>query len=233
MANAKEIREEVAAIFATKWDQRAGQVVPDSNGVKLGNDAVNLNATVLYADLADSTELVNGYKAFFAAEVYKSYLLTACRIIRDEGGEITAFDGDRVMAVFLGESKNSEASRVALRINWAVRNLINPAIRAKYPQTSFEVRQGVGIDTSSLFVAKTGIRGSNDLVWVGRAANYAAKLSVLRYGNYSSFITEDVFNLLSEKSKFGGTPRRPMWEKLTWSETGLTIYGSTWWWEIS
>ena len=34
---------------------------------------------------------------------------------------------------------------------------------------------GLGIDTSKLFVARTGIRKSNDLVWVGRAANYAAK----------------------------------------------------------
>lgn len=232
MASSKEIQEEVSAIFTTKWKERDGQVVPDSDSIKLGNDAVNIDATILYADLAESTDLVNNFKAFFAAEVYKAYLVTACRIIRGEGGEITAFDGDRVMAVFHGSSKNSDAARAALKINWAVQKIINPTIKAKYPMTTFEVRQAVGIDTSPLFVAKTGIRGSNDLVWVGRAANYAAKLSSYRNGAYRTFITGDIFGRLNDNSKYGGNPKRLMWDKLMWSETGITIYGSTWWWEM-
>src|ERR1700685_1091444 len=106
MATAKEIRDEVTEIFATNWKMRDGEVVPAADAVKLDNDAVKLEGTVLYADLADSTKLVNNYKPHFAAEIYKTYLVTACRIIRDRGGEITAFDGDRVMAVFIGDSKN-------------------------------------------------------------------------------------------------------------------------------
>jgi len=87
---------------------------------------------VLYADLAESTNLVDAHKAWFAAEVYKSYLHCASKIIRDEGGIITAFDGDRVMAVFIGDLKNTSAARSALKINHAVVNIINPAIKAKF-----------------------------------------------------------------------------------------------------
>jgi len=232
MTTANEIREEVAAIFATRWQDREGQVVPDSANVKLGNDSVQLDGTVLYADLADSTSLVNNYKHHFAAEIYKAYLVTACRIIHNHDGEITAFDGDRVMAVFLGTSKNSDAARSALNINWAVKKVINPAIKVQYPDTSFELHQSVGIDTSALTVARTGIRGSNDLVWVGRAANYAAKLCGVRQDGYSSFITEDVFKKLNEGSKYGGNPRRSMWNKLMWAEMGVTIYGSSWTWGL-
>jgi class 3 adenylate cyclase len=232
MATEKEIRAEVAQIFKAQWQSRDGQVVPDSPDLQLGNDAVQLQGTVLYADLADSTNLVNGYKNHFAAEVYKAYLITAVRIIRNHSGEITAFDGDRVMAVFTGDSKNSSAAKSALKINWAVRNVINPAIKAQYPDTSFEVQQAVGIDTSSLWVARTGIRGSNDLVWVGRAANYAAKLCGVRQDGYSSLITEDVFKKLSDDVKNGGNPRKLMWEKLMWAEMGISIYGSKWTWGI-
>jgi len=231
MATAKEIRAEVAAILATRWQIRDGLVVPESANVKLGNDAVKIQGTVLYADLADSTDLVNTYKEHFAAEVYKTYLITACRIIRHYGGEVTAFDGDRVMAVYLGKSKNSNAARSALTINWAVQEVINPAIKAQYPQTSFELRQAVGIDTSVLFVAKTGIRGANDLVWVGRAANYAAKLCTMRQSGYASFITANVFNQLNESSKYGGE-QQPMWDKIMWQEMGVTIYGSSWTWGL-
>ena len=65
---------EVATIFKTKWEERDGTVVPTSESVKLGNDAVRLDATVLYADLADSTKLVDGWKNWFVAKVYKAYL---------------------------------------------------------------------------------------------------------------------------------------------------------------
>ncbi|MBZ5707438.1 MAG: adenylate/guanylate cyclase domain-containing protein [Acidobacteriia bacterium] len=232
MATAKEIRAEVDTIFATRWEKRNGQIVPDSEDVELGNDAVQIEGTVLYADLADSTELVDSYKDYFAAEIYKAYLVAACRIIRDNDGEITAFDGDRVMAVYLGDSKNSNAARSALKINWAVKKVIGPAVKKAYPDTSFNLKQAVGIDTSALFVARTGIRGSNDLVWVGRAANYAAKLSAAKEAGHSSLITEAVFNKLNEKSKYGGEPRRVMWEKVMWREMGITVYGSNWWWEI-
>lgn len=232
MATARELREEVNAIFASKWTSREGQVVPDTPDVKLGNDAITLDATVLYADLVDSTDLVANYKSLFAAEVYRAYLIVACRIIRDNGGEITAFDGDRVMAIFLGDLKSSNAAKTALRINWAVAQIINPGIKKVYPNTSFVLQQVVGIDTGPIVVARTGIRGSNDLVWVGAAANHAAKLCSLRETTYTSFITEAVYKKLNEGSKFGGDPRRPMWEKREWAEIGVTVYRSNWTWEI-
>jgi class 3 adenylate cyclase len=233
MSALTEIRNEVKNILATTWQMRSGEVVPEAETVKLGNDAVIVDGTVLYADLVQSTDLVRGYKNHFAAEVYKCFLISACRIIRSETGVITAFDGDRVMGVFIGKSKNSCAARAALKINWTTKNVINPAIKAQYPNTSYLVSHVVGIDTGSLFVAKTGIRGSNDLVWVGGAANYAAKLCGIRDGSNSSFITTEVFDRLSEDAKFGGNPKKSMWEKVTWHETGLTIYRSSWWWPLT
>ena len=227
-----DIQGEVAAIFAANWRRREGRVVPETENVKLGNDAVTLNATVLYADLAKSTALVDDYKDFFAAEIYKSFLVSACRVIRSEGGELVAFDGDRVMAVYLGDGKNSSAARTALKINWTVQNVVKPAIKKRYPNTSYSVAHAVGIDSGKLFVARTGIRGSNDLVWVGRAANHAAKLCELREVGYSSYITEGVYGMLNDAAKFGGSPRQNMWEKRRWSGTGRTVYRSSFWWKL-
>jgi hypothetical protein len=48
---------------------------------------------VLYADLADSTKLVDEYQRPFAAEIYKTFLHCAGKIIRAEDGTITAYDG--------------------------------------------------------------------------------------------------------------------------------------------
>ena len=109
--------------------------------------------------------------------------------------------------------------------------IINKAIKEQYPDTSFQIQQAVGIDTSNLFIARTGIRGSNDLVWVGRAANYAAKLCSLREASYASYITSDVFNMLSDATKNGGNPKRCMWEKVTWTDQGIDVYRSSWHWK--
>lgn len=227
----KEIIAEINTIFSTKWATRDGRQVPEAEDIRLGNDAVSIDGTVLYADMADSTSLVNNFKDWFAAEIYKAYLVSACRIIRGNGGQITAFDGDRVMAVFLGNLKNTLAAKTALQINFIVQE-INKIVKLKYPNSSYELSQAVGIDTSQLFVAKTGIRNANDLVWVGRAANYAAKLCSLGDATYPTYITESVFKPLNDEAKFCGTPRSLMWEKRMWTERNIIVYRSNWWWQF-
>ena len=226
-----ELADEVRRIFKQKWSTRKGIKVPESEDLRLGNDAVELDGTVLYADLDASTNLVDGYEPAFAAEIYKTYLHCAAKIIRSEEGVITSYDGDRIMAVYIGESKNTCAARSALKINYTVTKIINPLLKKYYPRTDYRVRQVVGIDTSALFVARTGIRGSNDLVWVGRAANYAAKLSSLS-ADYPSRLTEAVYNKLPESVRYADDGRL-MWEPVTWTDMNrMMIYRSTWRWRI-
>jgi len=231
MTLGEELRAHAAETHRARWVRRDGQKVPETDDLTLGNDAVDLDAVVLYADLKDSTGLVRRWKDWFAAEIYKNYLYTVSRIIRDHGGAITAFDGDRVMGVFIGNSKNSDAAKVALKINWAVKNILQPAKDARYPDNAYKIQQKVGVAASKTMVARTGIRGSNDLVWVGNAANVAAKLAALDRG-YSSYITADVFKSLSKASKYS-TDGRLMWTELGDGDGYGTIYGSTFWWPIT
>ena len=85
-----EIELAVRATFTSTWTKRAGTVVPESENVGLGNEAVMLNGTVLYADLDGSTNMVDRYEKFFAAEIYKTYLYATAKVIRSEGGMIAA-----------------------------------------------------------------------------------------------------------------------------------------------
>ena len=200
MALKDDLNSRVGQILGERWKTRqGGNKVPEPDDLGLGNEAITLDATVLYADLDDSTKLVDNNSPKFAAQMYKSYLWCAARIIQEAHGEITAYDGDRIMAVYTGDAKNTNAVYTALKINWAVQKIINPAIKSRYPSSNYSVKQVVGIDTSSLFVAREGVRGDNDLVWVGRAANYAAKLSG-RNGNPTQ-ITEAVYEQIPNHLK--------------------------------
>ena len=228
MGLADDLKAEVAKIFRQQWTTRDGEVVPDTPDLKLDNDGVKLTATVLYADIDGSTSMVDSQTATFAAEVYKTYLLCASRLIKSEGGTITAYDGDRVMAVFIGDAKNTSAVRCGLKIKDAVRDIINPAIKKQYNK-SFQLQQVVGIDTSELLVARTGIRGANDLVWVGPAANYAAKLSSISEQPYSTFISAAIYGNMNDSVKY--TNGQNMWEQRTWK--GMTVYRSSWYFYIN
>ena len=113
----EDLKSEIYTIFKDSWNSRNGQKVPKPEEIALtGNDGVQLEATVLYADMVESTSLVESEKSHFAAEIYKAFLVGACRIIREHDGYITAFDGDRVMAVYIGQYKNTNAAKSALKI---------------------------------------------------------------------------------------------------------------------
>jgi class 3 adenylate cyclase len=226
----EDLKSEIGNILRGQWTTRDGTQVPEATDVELGNNAIKLTATVLYSDLVESTKLVGSFKDNFAAEIYKCFLRGACRVIQKNGGVITAFDGDRAMAVFLGESKNTQAVGSALEINHVVTEVINPMIKETYPKSTYEVRHAVGVDTSPLFVARTGVRGSNDLVWVGRAANYAAKLCSFRGDGFASWITADVHASMRDSVKYsnGDPSGKPMWEERSWTAQGISVYRSNW-----
>ncbi|MDB4892333.1 MAG: hypothetical protein JWL61_4188 [Gemmatimonadetes bacterium] len=232
MALKEGLNSEVATIFRSAWTERDGTVVPADDSIKLGNDAVKLDATVLYADMADSTRMVKASSEQFAAELYKAFLHCAAKIIKAHDGTITAYDGDRIMGVYLGDSKNTRAVKTALKINWAVKNIIKPAQDRQYGEgKGHQLRHVVGVDTSALLVARTGVRGANDLVWVGRAANFAAKLAALPDA-YPTYITRGVYSVMNEACRT--TEGKSMWEAVSWSEFDRsTIYRSTWWWPLS
>lgn len=232
MALADDLKAFVKATHADSWTTRDGQRVPEAEDLGLGNEAVLLDGVVLYADLADSTGLVKGWKDCFAAEVYKNFLYCAAKVIRLRGGTITAFDGDRIMAVFIGSAKNSEAAKCALQIKGVAKDIVAPAIKARYPKSTFALKHKVGVDSSKLFVAKTGIRGSNDLVWVGNAANNAAKMAALPT-TYASYISAATYNMLNKASRFAnGDSTKNMWTDLGSTQLGYKIYGSNYSWAI-
>lgn len=211
-----DLTAEVKSTLSTHWNEQVTATVPVAEDLRLNsNHAKNLeSATVLYADLDGSTNMVDGYEWWFAAEIYKIYLRSAAQIIKSEGGTITAYDGDRIMAVFIGDTKNTSAVRAALKINYAVEQILRPAITNQYPSSTFILNHSIGIDTSQLHASRIGVRGDNDIVWVGKAANHAAKLSNL--SGRPIWITKAVHDVMHDEVKlYNGVS---IWEKRSWTQ---------------
>jgi len=225
-----DLQADVKGIYLEKWSRRDGRKVPEDSDLKSRNDAVDIDATILYSDLDESTNLVDNYKDWFAAENYKTFLQCATKIIRSEGGLIRSFDGDRVMGVFIGGSKNTSAVRCALKIHYAVKYIIQPELDKAY-DNKYVMKHVTGIDTSKILVAKAGIRDSNDLVWIGKAANHAAKLSSMS-ASYPTWITDKIYDNMHDKSKYSNG--KDMWEERKWTaQNNRRIYRSSYWWKVS
>ena len=224
MALKDDLTAEVSQTFVEQWDVQKALVIPDPAGLRLGNHAKDLeHATVLYADLDGSTNMVDNYLWSFSAEIYKTYLRCAARVIAFEDGTVTAYDGDRVMAIFTGEKKNTRAVRAAMKIHEAVKTIINPQLKRVYTTTDFTVKHVIGIDTSQLRTARIGVRGYNDLVWIGRAANYAAKLTSL--SGRTIWITQAIYDNMDSEVKIHNGTKQNMWEPRSWTAmNNMQIY---------
>lgn len=235
MGTAGDVRANTDAILGMAWNRRTGQVVPKTDDVALKNGAVDLEAVVLYADLAKSTKLVRAFPRTTAAKIVRAYLSAMTRLITHHGGEIRSFDGDRVMGVFVGSNKNTSAAKCALRMNWALTKVLRPKAEAKFPslkKNGFVLEHCVGVHRSDLLVVRGGIRDNSDLVFIGTAPNIAAKLSDTRNAPYRSYITWQVYNHLSKSAKIDAKTGRNFWEKRTLTLAGESwpCYRSSWWW---
>jgi class 3 adenylate cyclase len=192
------------------WQVEEARVVPFTKDVPLSNAAKHFDhATFLYADLSGSTKMVEQLNWSRSAEIYKNYLYCASRLIRHFQGDVVAFDGDRVMGVFLNEAQCTNAVRCALRINWALRFLVQPGFEKQYGAT-FTIGHTIGIDASEARCCRTGVRGDNDLVWIGAAPNIAAKLTDLT--EFPIWITNTVYDRMANEVKTY-TDGRHMWEQ--------------------
>ena len=232
MVTLDELSLRIKSIFSSSWTRRNGRVVPEYDELQLTNDAVAIEGAVLYADIKGSTNLVNEYTDNFAAKIYKAFLASVSTVINNNGGVITSFDGDRVMGVFIGDSKCSNSAKSGLQMFSAVRKL-NAMLRESYPTCGYTLDYACGIDVSNIFIVRTGVRGANDLAWIGNAANIAAKLSEIRGQTGKTYITERLFDRLNVSSKYSSADKtRCMWSPIAMNILGQQVYQSEWYWDF-
>ncbi len=229
-----EIASDVTKIRDADWNKRTGAKVPGPEDITLSNGAVEIDATYLYSDMAHSSRMAKSLDRRVTAKILKSYLAVSSRLVRHFGGRVMSFDGDRVMGAFMGDAKNTSAVRCSFAIAYAVTQLIRPKFEAKYDtikNASFTIHHATGIDQGTVFLVRGGVYGSNELISIGRAPNLAAKLSDLREGDYTTFVTKSVYDKSNKSTKERLDGSMGIWGARTWKYCGepISIYRSSYW----
>lgn len=240
MATKDEIIKGVDDFFAGTYEITEGTAIPDIEDIQLGKSGRELELAMLFIDIRESTKIVDGSRRITAARMYKSFLWGVTKIARMNDGELRSFNGDGVLVAFVGSNKRTNAAKASLQLAWFAKNVLRPKMEAVFQNNQqlkgIDFNFGIGIDVGKVLVVRGGIRGenNNDLVWVGNATNYAVKLSSISEEGSYVYISEDVYKGMANSSKFGGSPERDMWEKMSWTAMGgMTIYRSSWTWQVS
>lgn len=227
------LQERVDTLFGTTFEERDGRVVPSTEDVALRNGAVKIDAAFLYADLAGSAELAKICPWSTTAKIIRAFLDCSTRLIIKHGGKVRSFDGDRVMGVFVGDGKNSAAATCGRETHWAVRKIIQPSATAQFnsiKNAGFEIRACSGIDVGEVRAVRSGIRDNNDLIWIGKAASFSAKLSDVRDTGYQTYISSRVHAMLNKAAKFDADGKS-MWTAASFDFAGEaeTVFKSSHW----
>jgi adenylate cyclase len=183
-----ELSEEVSSILDSSFSIEITETntVPNS-----GDPAItfpNLDAEtqgtklirtcVLYIDMRRSTDLNFAHKAHTVAKLYSAFVRAMTRTARHYGGHVRGIIGDRVMVLFDARDCFENAVNCGIAMNTISEHIINKHFKAN------EVKFGIGIDYGKMLATKTGIRrhgveqaNYRSLVWLGRPANVASKLT--------------------------------------------------------
>jgi adenylate cyclase len=185
--------------FRENFEVNDTTIIPTTDYKKLtfGNKGVKTELTFLFIDIRKSSELHDNYGFVDAAKIYQSFHDINVRIINKRQGEVRAFDGDRIMGVFSGPSKNNNAVAAAMNIRYAIREVLNKKLPNNKP-----INIGIGIETGITLITKVG-RGddenNNDLVWIGKACNYASHMC--NESTNQIYISPTVYSFLDGTNK--------------------------------
>jgi len=220
-----ELQHKVSDYLSGNYDTYEPHAVPEPNDIPLGNKAAKLEATALFIDIRQSSNLTNAFRLQTAAKMVKGYFDGAVRIIGQNGGQVRSFNGDGMLALFVGDQRLHYAVKAAMQVEWFVDNILQPKLdryfennRAAMGQgLSFEI--GCGLDDSSIFAVRVGIRGTNDVAWVGKGTNTAAKLASRASQPDNVAITRGIYNRLDRSYRYDSDGTH-MWSEETFEDIG-------------
>ena len=94
---------------------------------------------------------------------------------------------------------------------------------------------GCGLDEGEIFAVRVGIRGINDVAWVGRCINTSAKLANTVTYPQPIAITRAVYDRLNNDRKFAEKDGEHMWSDERMQVIGgvnRAIRTTNYWWSI-
>lgn len=204
----KEIQDKVDAVLKEQFTQYDVDQIPDienkpDSRLTHGNTGFLGDFTFLYVDMRGSSSFTDEHRLQSITKIYKAYHHCMVECIKEFGGNVRSFDGDRVLAVFAGSGKLNSAINCAMKMVGCRYDILQPKINAALSNDKFSL--GVGIATGKAMVSKAGVgynKNNRDLIWIGDPPNLGAKLSDEADSPNSIYICKTSFSKLRDENRY-------------------------------
>ncbi|MDP5216971.1 adenylate/guanylate cyclase domain-containing protein [Ruegeria sp. 2205SS24-7] len=159
----------------------------------ISTDVQRRQATVVFADIANSTALCEeiGTENYYV--ILKQVMTILVDEVQAQGGAVTEYAGDGVMALFGAPSPLEDsalrACKAAVRIHDAISHLSSETDRQR--KTSVQLR--IGINSGTIVGGRLGIINTHDFTALGDTVNLAARLEKLASPG-STLLSDSVFS---------------------------------------
>ena len=194
----EELKERISSIMSTKYNIISVLDVPTREDVTFEEKAGLIETSVLYIDIRNSTELLKLHRKTVVAKLLKSFHLICAKVIRSNFGDVRSFNGDSLLAFF---QANHDVCDNAVVSAFCMKYCLDKLIKNRFGD---EFDYGIGIDCGKILAAKAGFKGdyNNDLIWIGKAVNSAAKMGNAAESPDNIRISNGVYERLSGENKF-------------------------------
>lgn len=219
MSFSTDLEEMVSGYLTGGYETYEPRGVPYPENIALGNKAAKLEATTLFIDVRQSSDITNAFRRQTAAKMMKSYFDGAVRIVNKNDGQVRSFNGDGLLAIFVGDLRSSNAVKAAMQVEYFVKMTLRPKFERYFGSNETALGQaldfdvGCGLDDGEIFAVRVGIRGTNDVAWVGRCTNTSSKLASSVSTPHNIAVTAEVYSRITNDRKYAPSSGTHMWSE--------------------
>jgi adenylate cyclase len=193
MATNQETLDKVSEYLNQSYTKEETRIVPKRTDLTFGNTTkIMPHVVVLYVDMRKSKKILSDATTFWSVKIHKSFLLALTHCVEKREGHMRSFNGDGILAFFIGENAASRAVRAAMDTKGFILKMNEQLEKAGKNKIDF----GIGIGQGKIQVAKSGKAGDDmtkqDLIWVGLPVYVAVELSDFAKKPYNIWISKHV-----------------------------------------
>jgi adenylate cyclase len=200
MATNEEILTKINEYLIESYTHSDTDIVPKKDDLTFGNSVKEIShVVVFYVDMRKSRKILSDASSFWSVKIHKAFLSAVSYCIERRSGDLRSFNGDGLLAFFIGENDASRAVRAAMDVKGFVLEINKILTTNNINHVDF----GIGIAQGTIIVAKSGKSGDDqtrqDLIWVGLPVYVAVELSELGKSNRNIWISNVVLNSVSDQ----------------------------------
>ena len=170
------LKKELEDIKSLKIETENINYIPNEQEISKKKKAKNLQCTVMFVDMRNSTKMQDSNGRKNMLKIYKMFAKLVTRAVEENDGKVMQIVGDGLLCLFV-KANDINSGQLAINavrsINTYIDNSYNPIV-----ENNWKIQCGMGVCSGHILITRIGTRGKNkccQLAFPSSVTNYASK----------------------------------------------------------